>query len=148
MLIGRVNNRKDIWETIRIKQPEIFNLKNYEKIYMYKYIYFFINQFFQYTFNNYIEANKIRFKILWSILGLKRYTENNIYRRINWSIQEGEGKKLIPRWECPTPSPSPASHMESIKCWLLYRLLFGGWPWCDPRVAKHIMLTLWQRTMH
>lgn len=30
---------------------------------MYKYIYFFINQFFQYTFNNYIEANKIRFKI-------------------------------------------------------------------------------------
>lgn len=148
MLIGRVNNRKDIWETIRIKQPEIFNLKNYEKIYMYKYIYFFINQFFQYTFNNYIEANKIRFKIPWSILGLKSYTENNIYRRINWSIQEGEGKKLIPRWECPTPSPSPASHMESIKCWLLYRLLFGGWPWCDPRVAKHIMLTLWQRTMH
>lgn len=126
MLIGRVNNRKDIWETIRIKQPEIFNLKNYEKIYMYKYIYFFINQFFQYTFNNYIEANKIRFKILWSILGLKRYTENNIYRRINWSIQEGEGKKLIPRWECPTPSPSPASHMESIKCWLLYRTCSVG----------------------
>lgn len=36
MLIGRVNNRKDIWETTRIKQPEIFNLENYEKkIYIY-----------------------------------------------------------------------------------------------------------------